>query len=253
MNDIRKRKFDDRPIDFIDEVRVHLALWMGDTGYKSVNPYIKEAFQQLADALDISATIQRAGGDGNGNVNINNVNAKRLIKMYKDKYLELTDLNCEEDIAGSTFIIISRLAEKLDKEGSSTPEYIGWFFDEFLRQPENRKFIPPNIKLLTSNFMTQKYFYDKKDLFKMRKKDVGEQKRKLELLKVASELFDSTNDEQLGTTLVQFGKNLTTYLKLENSVILVAEKTGDKNIINKINELRQQKINKPTEEIQNGN
>lgn len=252
MNDIRKRKFDDRPIEFTDEIKVHVSIWMNDVNYRNLSPYLKDAMTQLVDALDISETMKRAGGTGE--MSNKNVHARRMIQMYKDKYLELTDLICEEDIAGATFIILSRLAEKIEREGSSPQEYVVWFYDAFLRDPSNRKFIPPNIKLMTSDFITQKFFFDNKDKFKIRKKDAVESKCKLELMKIGSDLFEKTNDEQLGQMLVAFGKNNATYLKTENSIILVAEKTNDRSIIDKVNDLREQRSGKKKEgKEENGN
>jgi len=252
MIDFRKRKFDDRPVEFTDEIKIHVSIWMNDTNYKNLSPYVKDAMTQLTDALDIAETMKGAGGSGE--MSNKNLHARKMIQIYKDKYLELTDLNCEEDIAGATFIILSRLAEKIEQAGSSPQEYVAWFFDEFLRDPCNKKFVPPNIKLMATDFITQKFFFVNKDRFRTRKKDAVESKCRLELMKIGAELFEKTNDEQLGQMLVAFGKNNATYLKMENSMILVAEKNNDRSIINKINELRGQRTGKKMEvKEENGN
>lgn len=220
----KRKKPDIEVISYLDEIKLHCQMWIANTEFSKSNAYLKEALVGLYDICNMGGIIKTIEVDGGKNIGFIKDNRRKLIAMYKTMYRQKTDLFCEENIDPTTIVILDRLIEKLVNDGSSVEEYLKWFFDDFLSRKENSKFMPPNIKLFVSNFVITKFMYEMNDTMKQRKKDAKDSKRRLELIKLATIVYEKIHDKELGSLIIKFGKNQVAYGSMENYILSLSNK-----------------------------
>lgn len=108
-----------------------------------------------------------------------NADRNKFIAVFKTKYLELTDREYMRptDVEGR---IIGQIIESLSAEGLTVDDFLKWFFDSFLK--ECPRFVPPTIKISSSRFVLEKFFYENRELVKQRKNDEIRNKEFLDLV-----------------------------------------------------------------------
>lgn len=120
---------------------------------------------------------------------------KQFVQIFKQKYLEFTDLEYDiGKIQGKDIKIINSLANKLNKNEVSIEEYIKWLFDDFYPNKNN---LSATIPLSISNNIVQEFLYKNLEMLKSRK-----EKKKLlleedALLNKAKLIFRVTKDKSI--------------------------------------------------------
>jgi hypothetical protein len=99
---------------------------------------------------------------------------RKFIAIFKQRYLQLVDNEYTDRPTPIEGRLIKSVVGKVQEAGLTGEDYLKWTFDEFL--PENRKFIPPNIKQICANTFVAKFIYEKRgDVEK--KKEMGIQSK----------------------------------------------------------------------------
>ena len=213
---IRKRDAYNRPIDILEEMRLHAVLWKNDTTYSKLNKNIKDSLEIFLDNITTTQSLNNIEKICSGEAkDVKNSETNKFITIYREKYLELTDFNCDEKINNTCYVIVRAFIDKLNKQGSTVNEYLMWFFDDFLA--DNPKLCPPTIRLSISSSVTAKFFFEMKDKLKARKENKENSQRRLALMKLGAEIFEMTSDAEFGKQLIKFGSNkmaLTKFKKL---------------------------------------
>lgn len=222
----RKRKVLDRPWTLDEEIRCHCLMWKNDIQFKHLPVYLRETINSALDAVAVSKSMENANVVVNGDDSKKNIETKKFIAIYRSRYMELTDYECEETFNGTTFVIISNFVKKLAEAGSNVDEYLTWIFETFLKNPANKHLCPPNIGLIICDNIKNKFLFEMKDKLRVRRKDAFDSGRKLKLMKIASTLFDEIPDESLGEVILQIGNNKISFNNAANSVMIFASKNN---------------------------
>lgn len=211
----RIRKIEDRPITLDGEIKMHCLMWKNDYQFKNLNKFVQESILATLDALSIAGSLKSQELILSPSDDKKTIETRKFISIYKQKYLELTDFTCEEKFTGATFVIIGNVIQKFLENMSGAEEYLNWLFDDYFREPGNKNLLPPNLKLVLSNFVINKYLFIMKDTLLVRKRDTSNSRQRLALMKIAVEILELTQDEELGGLLIKFGQNKISYAKAE--------------------------------------
>jgi len=210
VNKTRKRDIVDRPVSFLEEMKMHLIMWKNDSQFSKFNKNTKDALTMLLDNVTTTQSMNNIEKVCfSESKDIKNTETNKFIAIYKQKYLELTDFNCDEKINNTGYILIRAFIEKLTDQASSVTEYLAWFFDDFL--PVSPKLCPPTTRLAISNSITSKFFFDMKDKLKSRKENLDSSQKRLALMKLGAEAFEITSDTEFGKQLLKYGSNKITH------------------------------------------
>lgn len=90
----------------------------------------------------------------------------KFIQIFKQRYLQLTDLEYIRPINPADAKMIGQIVKQLEDNGFKVEEYLQWVFETFLI--ENQKFCPPSIKFLCSGFALEKFMYENREIIKQR-------------------------------------------------------------------------------------
>lgn len=159
---------------------------------------------------------------------------RRFIAIFQTRYLELTDQEYPSAVTGLDTKIVSQVSSILVKKGFEVDDYLRWVFEVFI--PDNRKFFPPTLKLVCSDFMVHKFLCENKDLMKEREEQRLRNREAIDLINRARILIRESpdNDVDFITSIKKVVKNFhdkTIMIDgLRNEVIrhekLLAEKKG---------------------------
>lgn len=224
-----ERGYVTRPISLHEEIKMHVLMWMGDVDFNKLSTNEKNSVLSLHDSVSIADALQQVGDiccDITDDKNKLTNERKRFIAIFKSKYLDLTDMNYGETLDGIGIIKINKFVEKLIEQSSDSLEYLNWFFDDFARLEINKKYMPPSYGFVLQEWVVSKYFYANKDKFSIRKKDTLKSERRMVLTKLSVEMFNETQDKELGKEILDFGKHRVTETVFKNKLIEYAKKTN---------------------------
>lgn len=122
------------------------------------------------------------------------IEKRRFIAIFKNKYLELTDNEYCRVISDIEAKMIKQLNENLLEKNFSCDEFLQWLFDIFL--PVEPKFSPPAIKFVCSHFVIDKFFFENKDVMKQKKEQVLRQKQVIDLINRARVLIRTSSSKE---------------------------------------------------------
>lgn len=225
MSKERNRKIESRPFELTDEIKMHVQLWMKDVQYKKLNKFIQEGLTALNDSLKIADSLKNAKILSADTTDKTQLEAKKFIVIFKNKYLELTDFEHEEIVKPATFIIIKKAVEKLLKQYSNSQEYLNWFYN-FINEDRNKHLRPPNIALALSNNIITKFLFEMKSTLEIRRTDTIKSSSRLALVKIAVELLELTQNEDLADIVSKFSTNKISYPKTFKYLEDFAEQGG---------------------------
>ena len=89
-----------------------------------------------------------------------NIEAKKYVAIFKQRYLQLTDLEYNRQVSPVDAKLMRQVTKALMDAGFEADEYLKWMFEDFL--VENPKFCRPNIKWSGSAFVLDKFLYENK-------------------------------------------------------------------------------------------
>ena len=195
------------PFSLSDEVKLLLLRWECDPEWMRLPLPVREALTMAINEIKTDELLKRAGqaderledGDGFKKEKL------RFIAVFKQKYVEYSDLPFEETIDQAGHFIIGTLVNKLIEQGTNSLEYLAWFFDDFMSVEYNKqKYAPPSIKVACANWVVSKYLFANKERLKVRKRDLQDYKLKNAVVELANQYLSSTMDVEFGKKVRQF-------------------------------------------------
>lgn len=173
-----------RYIELIDDIRNHVFQWATDADWGRLPPKVNVALTTLMNELKIAEAVGRAGERDDSDESIT-AEKRRFIACFKKKYLERITFEFTDPITPVNQCNIARVINELKAEGGTYIEFIEWFFDDYCALEENKKFMPPQINYMCSNYVVKKYLYQMKDKLRMRKENISKESTRTMLLDIA--------------------------------------------------------------------
>ncbi len=157
---------------------------------------------------------------------------RKFIAIFQNRYREFTDLEYPKAVTSIEAKAIETTIKKLEEQEAFVEDYLDWFFEKFL--PENKKFAPPNIKLLCGDFLLQKFFYTCKDLITQRKKNKLQAIEEVDLYNRLRSIVRETGNNELMQIVKDFQKGAIMFDEFRVKIVLLEqehsrnkEKLGD--------------------------
>ena len=193
----------DRPIELDKQIEQHLLIWKVDPYFKKLP---KDLQNKVKDFIDYFEMVRNSDGALPGfQVNKKQLperqQAKKFAMLFKKKYQQVTQIPYTQNFTGPAFVIFATIMKKVIQAGGTAQDYVNWFFDQFLQQKGNERFMPPPINLCTNNSMVQKFLYAKKDYLKQRKvKQAANNKKKL-IADIGTKIYGKTKSSECNITV----------------------------------------------------
>lgn len=221
----------------IDEIKNHVFQWATEEDWKKIPPALNAALTSVMNELKIYESLKAIGQQDERTSSSEKQDKIDFIAIFKQKYLEFTDLNYRDRITPVHQLLISKNMQLLRQEGSSPLEFLEWFFDDFATQERNKQFMPPTISFTLSSFVVNKFLYQMKEMLKMRKRDIDNMAVSNMLLNIAIPFLEETKDKDLSLKVLAFSQKELTVKKFMELLIGFAEKYNKKDIVDKIKTL----------------
>ena len=188
----------DRPIELDKQIEQHLLIWKIDPYFKKLP---KDLQNKVKDFIDYFQMVRNTDGNLPG-FQIDKkqlpqrIQAKKFAMLFKKKYQQVTEIPYTQKFTGPAFVIFASIMKNIIQAGGTAEDYVNWFFDEFLQEKGNQKYMPPPINLCTNNNMVQKFLYVKKDFLKQRKlKQAANNKKKI-ITDIGMKIYQKTRSDQ---------------------------------------------------------
>lgn len=221
----------------IEEIKNHVFQWATEEDWKKIPPALNVALTQVMNELKIYESLKAAGQEDERSETSEKQDKKEFIAIFKQKYLEFTDLNFRDPITPVHQVIISKSIKLLRQEGATPLEFIEWFFDDFATQERNKQFMPPTINFMLSSFVVNKFLYQMKETLKMRKKDVDNMAISNLLLQIGVDLLDKVKDKNLSTKVLAFSRKEISVKKFVELLNNFAIKYNENDVVEKLKEI----------------
>ena len=227
-----------RPISLIDEIRMHVLMWLADDDFKKINPNINQALTTLHNELKIhDALVSVGAGELKDNEQPLTKEKRIFIAIFKQKYLENIDLVYDKQLTPPVNAILTRTIEKLLSEGTNSQEFLEWLWGEFFTMERNKKYLPPDIAFVCSSWIVDKFLFLKKDSLRVRKKDLVDIGLKNKVIELAVTFLKINKDKDFGEKLLVFSRGELTITKFCEIFKKCCDKYKDKDTKDKIEEI----------------
>lgn len=218
----------DRPIDLDKQIEQHLLIWKVDPYFKKLP---KDLQNKVKDFIDYFEMVRNCDGNLPGfQVNKKQlpqrIQAKKFAMLFKKKYQQVTEIPYTQSFTGAAFVIFASTMKKIIQAGGTAEDYIDWFFNQFLQEKGNQKFMPPPINLCTNNNMVQKFLYAKKDFLKQRKlKQIANSKKKL-VIQIGMKIYQLTQSNECNIVVRKIIANDISMRQATNTLKAIANANG---------------------------
>ena len=230
-------KSNGRYYPLIDEIKNHVFQWATEEDWKKIPPALNAALTNVMNELKIYESLKAIGQEDARVESTEKQDKIDFIAIFKQKYLEFTDLNYREKITPVHQLLISNNMKLLRQNGASPLEFLEWFFDDFATQERNKQYMPPTIQFTLSSFIVNKFLFQMKETLKMRKRDIDNMAISNMLLNIAIPFLEETKDKDLSLKILSFSQKELTVKKFMELLLGFAQKYNKQDIISKINEL----------------
>lgn len=226
-----------RYIALFDDIKNHVFSWAGDEDWRKLPSALNTALSTVMNELKIQEALQKSGLEDEREQNTDKKERGRFIAIFKQKYLEFTDLKYNQPITPVSQAVIMQTIKAIVAEGGSTIEFLEWFFDDFASIERNKEYMPPTINFVCSTFVVNKFLYQMKDTLRMRKKDIENVALRNILLDIAVPFLERVRDKDLSEKVLDFSNQKITPTKFIGLLKAFAEKHNDKEAMEKLNKL----------------
>ena len=234
-----------RKISLIDEINFHINVWKEDERYSSLSNPIKDSLNAILSEIAVleqsKSLSQKHGIDVTSSSNHVTNELKKFIAIFEQRYQDLTNLNYEEKLSPVQRLNLKSFVEELILQGSSAMEYLEWFFDDFCRLENTKKYMPPTLLFCTKDWVKNKFYFLKKDDLARRRGDAKNSDLKRVLVQMANEMFTSTHNEEIGKNIILVSKGQLPITNFKKIVEKFANKYQFTEIISKLNEMNENK------------
>lgn len=232
--------YEKRPYPLLDEIKMHVFLWASDNDWKKLPPPIKEAVTITMNEIKVREALKSYGleDDRVAPENLSSSEKRKFIALFKQKYLEYSDLVYNGTIDSATLFIVGNLVQRLLSEGSNSLEYLNWFFDEFMREEYNKqKFAPPSIKIATSNFVVDKYLFQNKDNLRVRKQSLLNAKVKNAVAELATRFLEKVKNREFALKILDFSRGEISLKKFSAIFLALLHKHNEAELIEELKKI----------------
>lgn len=233
-----------KKISLIDEISFHINMWKEDESYNNLSGAIKDSLNAIIGeiaVLEQSKNLsQKHGIDVTSSSNHITAELKKFIAIFEQRYTELTNLNYEEKLSPVQRLNLKSFVEELIIQGSSSMEYLEWFFDDFCRLENVKKYMPPNLIFCTKDWVKNKFYFLKKDDLARRRGDAKVSDLKRVLVQMANEMFNSTHNQDIGKNIILVSKGQLPVTNFKKIVEKFAIKYQFTEIISKLEEINKE-------------
>lgn len=230
-----------RKISLIDEINFHINMWKEDESYSNLPDAIKDSINTVLSEITVleqsKNLSQKHGIDVTSSSNHVTNEMKKFVAIFEQRYQDLTNLNYAEKLSPIQRLNIKAFVEELIVKGSSSMEYLEWFFEDFCRLENTKKYMPPNLIFCTKEWVKNKFYFLKKDDLARRRGDAKISDLKRVLVEMANEMFNSTRNEELGQNIILVSKGQLPVTDFKKIVKKFANKYQFSEIISKLNEM----------------
>jgi len=232
--------YEKRPYPLLDEIKMHVFLWASDNEWKKLPPAIKEAVTITMNEIKVSEALKSYGIEDERVTpeNLPSSEKRKFIAIFKQKYLEYSDLVYNGTIDSATLFIVGNLVQRLVAEGASSIEYLNWFFDEFMREEYNKKkYAPPSIKIATSSFVVDKYLFLNKDNLRVRKQSLLNAKVKNAVTELATRFLEKIKNREFALKILDFSKGEISLKKFSTIFLTLLHKNNENEMIEELKKI----------------
>ena len=234
-----------RKISLIDEINFHINVWKEDERFSNLSNPIKDSLNTILSEIAVleqsKKLSQKHGIDVTSSSNHVTNELKKFIAIFEQRYQDLTNLNYEEKLSPVQRLNLKSFVEELILQGSSSMEYLEWFFDDFCRLENTKKYMPPTLLFCTKDWVKNKFYFLKKDDLARRRGDAKNSDLKRVLVQMANEMFTSTHNEEIGKNIILVSKGQLPITNFKKIVEKFANKYQFSEIISKLNEMNENK------------
>ena len=233
-----------RKITLIDEISFHINGWKEDDTYNNLPASIKDSMNAILSEIAVleqsKSLSQKHGIDTTSSANHITQELKKFIAIFEQRYTELTNLNYEEKLSPVQRLNLKSFVEELIMQGSSAMEYLEWFFDDFCRLENTKKYMPPNLMFCGKDWVKNKFYFLKKDDLARRRGDAKVSDLKRELVQMANEMFNTTHNEEIGKNIILVSKGQLPVTNFKKIVEKFAKKYQFTEMMSKLQEMSEQ-------------
>ena len=208
--------YEKRPYPLIDEIRMHIMLWMSDDAWKKLPVIVKDSITTTMNEMKILDALngQEQDDERLSQDDLIKREKRSFVAIYKQRYTSFCDFACKESLDGTTQFIIGNAVKRLLEEGTTSVEYLAWFFEEFLKDEWNKKaYAPPTYKTVTSSKIMDKFIFQNKEKFRVRKQDIQNIQTKNKVMELVTRYIDQHKDAELGKKALAYSKGEITLRK----------------------------------------
>ena len=215
-----------RYIELIDDINNHVFQWATDVDWARLPPKVNVALTTLMNELKIAKALKDAGETDSDEESIT-AEKRKFIAFFKKKHLESLSMEFNDTITPINQVNIARVITTLKAEGGKYVEFIEWFFDEYCALEENKKFLPPEINFMCSNFIVKKYIFTMKDTLRMRKENINKEAARTMLLEIALPMQKRLARSDFAQKIIDFDNQTISATKFFDLMKAFAKKYND--------------------------
>ncbi len=191
-----------------DEIRNHVFQWATDQDWRTLSPALVCALQQVMNQLKVDQALSKIPVKDDAPSDAKN--QQLFIQIFRNRYLEFTDLTYEAVITPANRVNMNRTVAKLKEKAATIPEYLEWFFEDWCTKEKNKELMPPSIGLCLTSNIVNAFLYQKADDLRVREAQLKKQSVANQIYNVAVGLYERHSSDSLG---VEFGKKLLEFSK----------------------------------------
>lgn len=227
-----------RAISLIDEIKMHILMWIQDDEYKKISPQLKQAITMAHNELKIRDMMIKSGvGELKPDQTPISKERRIFIAIFKQKYLQFIDLKYEKQLTPASNKVLTSTLERLLSQGSNSQQYLQWLWNDFFTIQKNKKYLPCDILFSCNSWIVDKFLYQKKDSLRVRKKDVVDIALKNKITELAVMFLQKHNEKQFGEKILIFSRGQMTMSKFVGIFNKFCQKFSENEIKQKLNEM----------------
>jgi len=126
-----------------------------------------------------------------------NDDLRKFIALFRDRYAHETDMEYKSKFDPDEIGMMKGIIKKLTEKEVDIDEYLGWIFDDFFEDENNRKKFTPSVKLVCGTFVASKFFMNNRDRIRQRKTHIEEKSQRDSIRQHAKILYRRTKDSKI--------------------------------------------------------
>ena len=227
-----------RVVSLIDQMRMHLMMWISDDEFKKVRPQLSQALTMAFNEIKVhDALVSTGAGELKSNETPLSKQKKIFIAVFKQRYLQNIDLKYEKPLNVTTNAILTKTLQKLLSEGTNSQQFLQWLWTQFFTLQKNKRYLPCDIAFVCNSWIVDKFLYLKKESLRVRKRDLVDIGLKNQITELAVNFLQANKDKDFGEKVLLFARGELTISKFSTLFKKFCEKHDDKETKLKLQEL----------------